>query len=377
MTTGNPYHFGSPAGAPFFCDREREVADLVRRMADGIHVILLGPRRYGKTSIVEGAIGRFRSSGGKAGYADLIRCTSELEVATEVLNAVVNGVLVGRRRATEKLGSIVRRLRIAPTVSMEPDGAITLGFDPYAAHRSWPQVLDDAWGLLEEAAGDGPAALALDEFQRVSEVGRNGMGGAFKAAMDRLARTSLVLAGSHMSVMERLTRSRGAPLFGMGELVVVDAVPGPEMVSYLRRRARAGGKVLSRETAEHLYRLATGVPNDVQWLAHSSFEAAGEQPEIDDRAADIGLAAVVARQSPTFASRFEELSPSQQRVLKRLAQAPTAHVFARSFLDSVGVANANAVRKAIAVLVDRELVERRAGVYRVSSPFFAAWLASR
>jgi hypothetical protein len=38
------------------------------------------------------------------------------------------------------------------------------------------------------------------------------------------------------------------------------------------------------------------------------------------------------------------------------------------------VANANAIRKAIDVLSELELVQRRAGVYEIGSPFLRAWL---
>jgi len=372
--TNNPYHFGSPASAPYFCDREAEVADLQARMADAVHVFLLGPRRYGKSSIVERAIDGFRAAGGRAGYADLIRCTTEAEVATETLQAVVNGVLRAPKRAVERLEGVLRRLRVAPTVSFAPDGSVTFGVDPSVGSRSWPQILDDALTLLDEAGADGPVALALDEFQRIADIGEKGMGGAFKAATDRLTQASLVLSGSHLSVMERLTRARGAPLYGMGELVVIDVIAEDEMVAYLRRRARAGDKAMSRDAARYLYALAGAVPNDVQWLAYSAFEAAGDGAEIDDAAIDAGMDAVVGRQASNFAERFEVLAPSQQRVLKALAEAPTSKLFTKVFMDRVQVANANAVRRAIDVLSGHELVQRRAGVYEVASPFLVAWL---
>src|SRR5262249_8350690 len=180
-------------------------------------------------------------------------------------------------------------------------------------------------------------------------------------------------AGSRQSAMEKLPRTRGPPLYGMGELLTLEIVPREEMVSYLQRRARAGGKRLTKATAGQLFERAGGVPNDVQWLAHAAYEhAAGEQ--IDEQAIDAGLAAVVARQSSSFAERFEALAPSQQRTLKALAESPTQHAYGRYFLERVEVANANAVRKALAALKRAELVERSHGAWRLTNPFLRAWL---
>jgi hypothetical protein len=253
-----------------------------------------------------------------------------------------------------------------------PEGLVSFAFEPALARRAWQQILDDALDLLADAGGRGPVALALDEFQQVAEVG-GGIGGAFKAAADRLTNVSLLFAGSHQSVMEKLTRARGAPLYGMGEVLTLEIVPREEMTSYLRRRARAGGKRLTKATAELLFERAGGVPNDVQWLAHAAYEhTAGE--EVDERSIDAGLAAVVARQSSSFAERFEALAPSQQRTLKALAESPTRHVYGRDFLERVEVANANAVRKALAALARAELVERSQGAWRLTNPFLRAWL---
>lgn len=343
-------------------------------MRDGVHVFLLGPRRYGKSSVVDRALHKFRAGGGRAGYVDLILCTSESEVAQAMLSATVNGVLSGPRRKKQQLESILRRLRVAPSVSFNPDGAVSFGFDPFVASRSWQEIFDDALDLLGEAGSEGPVALAIDEFQRVAEVGPKGIGGAFKAAADRLRNVSLVFAGSHLSVMEKLTKAKGAPLYGMGELLVIDTVPEDAMVSYLQRRARAGGKRLSKQTASYLYERAGGVPNDVQWLAYSSYESSLDQESIDEDCVDGGVRSIVARQVSSFAERFETLAPSQQRVLKLLAAVPTGKVYSKEFLDGVQVANANAVRKAIDVLMAGELLQRRGGLYQVANPFLRIWL---
>jgi hypothetical protein len=377
MQLMNPFHYGAPVEAEGFCDRAAELAALSERMRSGIHAFVLSPRRYGKTSLLLEALRRFRAAGGRGGYANLLFCTTDDEVAAVVLTAVVREVLRPVGRARRSLEEVLRHVRVTPKVSMGPDGAVSFGFDPVVGHAPWLEVLTDAIGLLTDVDKRRPAALVLDEFQQIAEIGPRGMAGAFKALADEARGTSLVFSGSHLSVMERLTRGRGAPLLGMGELFHLDVVPEAEMVDHLVARAAAGGKRLAEDIARELYRTAGAVPNDVQWLAHAAFEAAGTRKVISGADVAAGMAAIVARQAVVFAERYEALSASQRRVVRELARRPVEKVYAKAFLDAVRVANANAVATALRALSAKELVRHRAGQWELTSPFFGAWLAAQ
>src|SRR5688572_29987254 len=225
MESANPFRYGAPVEGDSFCDRRDELTALTGRMRSGVHAFVLSPRRYGKTSLLLEALRRFRRQGGRGGYANLLLCTTPDEVAATVLNAVVREVLRPAGRARQNLEEVLRALRVSPTVKMAPDGGVSLSFDPSVGAARWTEVLDDAAGLLEETAGRHRTALVLDEFQQIAEVGDKGMGGAFKAVADDVRHASLVFSGSHLSVMERLTVGRGAPLLGMGETFRLAVVP--------------------------------------------------------------------------------------------------------------------------------------------------------
>jgi len=368
----NPFRYGAPVEAASFCDRAAELEALTGRMGDGIHAFVLSPRRYGKTSLLLEALRRFRKSGGRGGYANLLLCTTEAEVGGVVLTAVVREVLRPVGRTKRGLEDVVRHLRVAPTVEFAPDGKVALSLQPATGAERWYEVLEDAVALLERAGERRPAALVLDEFQQVAEIGPKGLGGAFKALADQARGTSLVFSGSRLSVMERLTRARGAPLLGMGETFNLEVVPEDEMTAHLVARARQGGKRLTRADARSLYHRADGIPNEVQWLAHAAFEAAGDT--IDEAAVTAGLGSILTRQAGFFAERYEALAPSQQRIVRELARSPREKVYAKAFLDAVMVANANAVTTALRALTEQEIVRRHGRQWRLASPFFRAWL---
>jgi uncharacterized protein len=368
----NPFRYGAPVEAASFCDRKSELDTLTARMRSGIHAFVLSPRRYGKTSLLLEALRRFRKSGGRGGYANLLLCTTEPEVAGVVLTTVVREVLRPVGRTRRNLEDVVGHLRVAPQIELSPDGKLSLTLHPAVGPERWHEVLEDAVGLLERTGERRPAALVLDEFQQVAEIGPKGLGGAFKALADQARGTSLVFAGSRLSVMERLTRARGAPLLGMGETFNLEVVPEDDMSAHLVARARRGGKRLTRADARVLYRRADGIPNDVQWLAHAAFESAGDS--ITGEAIEAGLASIVRRQAGFFAERYESLSPSQQRIVRELARSPREKVYAKAFLDAVSVANANAVTTALRALGEQELVRRDGRQWRLASPFFRAWL---
>lgn len=374
-----PYRFGAPVEPPWFCDRARELEVVVDRMEAGIHVFVLSPRRYGKTSLVRRAADLVESAGGRTAYANLLLATTEVELAAVILQSVVRGVLGPAGRGRHSLESVLRQLRVNPTVSMGPDGSVSVSLDPSLARGRWLEVVGDALAVLRRAGARRPAVLVLDEFQVAAAIGRTGVGGAFKALADDATGVSIVFAGSHLAVMEQLTKGLGAPLHGMGERLVLDVVPEEPMVAYLRRRARAAGKRLAAPTARLVYRRADAVPNYVQQLALAALEAAGRSEVITDVHVEEGLQTVVEREAGTFAQQFGALAaaPAQQRILKELARRPTGSVYAKAFLDAAGVANANAVTTALHALDGKELVSRRDRVWDVADPFLRRWLVQQ
>ena len=367
----DPYHYGSPVGADHFCDRENALDDIEARMLAGTNVVLLSPRRYGKSSLLLRAIDRVRRRGGSSGYVSLIRCSNRREVAGAVASGILNGPLSSLTRRRENLKDLLRELRIAPVLGVDATGAFSLSFVSGSAPADWESVLADSLRLLARRSRQRPTSLVLDEFQRVVEIDE-ALGGVFKAVADELSTTSLVFAGSKLHLMHRLAGGPGAPLLGMGERIVLDTIPEEPMTRYLTHRATAAGKHMSAHAAGLIYAAVDGIPNDVQRLAFEAFLVAGDS--IDEEAVAIAMQRILSHQSTDYGELYERLAPTQQRVLRALACEPTGAVYAAAFLREADVTNPNSVRAALEVLEGRELVRRRDGMWMVGNAFLRAWL---
>ena len=263
----NPFHYGSPVAGDSFADRAIELDSLVRRMLDGQNVIVLSPRRYGKTSLLQRAIDQVRRRGGRSGYASLIKASNRREIAEVLLEAVLSGPAGWLTRRRSELAQLLSGLRVQPSITVHPGGAMQVTFSPTPAEVSWEGVLADTLRILSSVAKQRRTSLVIDEFQRVPEIDA-GLPGVFKAIADELRDVSLVFAGSKLHVMRELSSGPGAPLLGMGERISLDVIPVADMVAFLCRRAQAGGKTMTPDIATRIYQRVDGVPNDVQKLAY-------------------------------------------------------------------------------------------------------------
>jgi uncharacterized protein len=367
----NPYHYGTPVSGDQFAGRTDEAAALSARMRDGINVVVTSPRRYGKTSLLAKTTGMLVEGGGAVVSVNVLVCRDLPTFAARLATAAF-GVKGGRwHRLRESAAEFTRRLRVTPTVTFDGDTP-RFTFAAGLATEDADAVIEDVYALLGELSAKRPAALVLDEFQAITDLGTH-LPGLFKALADSYPTVSLVVAGSKKHLMERLIGERGAPLYGLAERLALDVLPAPVMTDFLRRRASDGGKSMSVDTAELIVALAGPVPNDIQHLAYEAWAGAGRSVTAADVQA--GLARALAHEASLHADRFEALSPGQRRVLSTLATTPAAEPYAAAFVRVVGLANAASVRRALEALATDELVVHRDGVYRVADPFFSAWLS--
>jgi hypothetical protein len=369
----NPFHYGTPVEGEQFTGRQEELAALLSRMRNGVNVVLLSPRRYGKTSLLHAAEARLSKGRPPAAIVEVnvLRATSLPGLAGLLMAGAFH--LAGARwqRARQAVPEFLRRVRVHPSVTFDAAGNPRFGFDAALTARDAETVLADVYGLLAEEAAKRPAVLVLDEFQAITRYG-DYLPGLFKALADANPRVSLVLAGSKRHLMEELAIHNQAPLFGMAQRISLGPIPAQEMEAFLRQRAAGAGKPFDGLAATHLLDLAGPVPNDIQHLAFEAFEAATGR--IDIAAVDLGMARAVDHDSALFAENLARLSPGQGRVLAAIAEAPPLEPYSAAFARVAGLASGSSVRKALQPLLQNEDIVERDGRLAVADPFFAAWL---
>src|ERR1043166_6995667 len=108
----NPFRYGAVARGPFFTDRERELAALLPDLRGGQDVVVVSPRRFGKTSLVERALETLRGEGVVA-YLDLLGAPTKAELADDLAQALYEGLVSPVERALDRVRSFFSHLRLA------------------------------------------------------------------------------------------------------------------------------------------------------------------------------------------------------------------------------------------------------------------------
>jgi predicted AAA+ superfamily ATPase len=75
----NPFYFGRMVKVPYFTDREKDIARLQSNFRNGINTILISPRRWGKSSLVQKAGTEMQDENIKVAYIDMFSIRNEVD----------------------------------------------------------------------------------------------------------------------------------------------------------------------------------------------------------------------------------------------------------------------------------------------------------
>src|SRR6266852_5717478 len=115
-----PPHFpvGGPVPASDLVGRETYIRRLVERLGDGNHVLVAGPRRIGKTSIILEVLRRLRRRGALTAYVDCLGATDIRGLGERLIDAVLENVS-GVERSFEQAKAIAAGMRPSVKVKYE------------------------------------------------------------------------------------------------------------------------------------------------------------------------------------------------------------------------------------------------------------------
>ena len=375
----NPFEFGRELSAAEVVDRADEVARVDRALRQRERLFVIGPRRFGKTSILRAASERAEAAG-----AVVLRYNAEafpsLTALAERLVADAAGRLTGPvKKAGQRIQGAFGALR--PQLSYNPHTDAFSASLTVQPDRPEPALIADALSGLDALAATAgrPVAVVLDEFQRVVEDGGVAAEGQIRAAVQAHDHLGYVFAGSKTRMLAEMTGDESRPFYRLGARLFVGPVPREDFRPALAAGFRDAGLEVSDEAVEAVLDLAEDVPYNVQRLAHEAWaEALASGEPVTPERARATLDRLVGRDDPFYTQTWNGLSRTQKQALLAVAREGGTGLYAGDLLRAYDLASPSTMRTALQALTRAGVTrdeEHRGGVrVRLEDPFFAAWL---
>ncbi len=362
MVEPSPFPYFGPLAAGEVAGRDELRSDLRRRLEQRRLTALLGPRRYGKTSLLRQVTADLEADGSSTVWIDLYELSSMADLA----GAFDRGLATVRGPVQEALRSL------AATVSIQL-GVLGLELARSPKERPDPALrLRALLQLLVEVAQRQPVVLVLDEFSGIAQIDHGA--GILRTELQHHYRDlGIVFAGSQPSTMATLFGDHAQPFFSQADLVRIPPM-APEDVTAIveagfERTQRGAGLVVDAIVA-----MAQGHPQRAMQLADAVWQLVPRggvaRPDVWDQAL-----ANVRRAVDSSSERLFQLLPTgHQKALRVVAGGGSVYGRAASVLDlSTGTA-----RAAVAALIgSADLAEADDGTLTLVDPLFADWIGRR
>jgi uncharacterized protein len=370
----NPFRYGALALDEAFTNREEEIRELSRDILNGQDVVVLAPRRYGKTSLVWRVIQEVVKKRVLVAQVNLMTTPTKERLAEKLADTIHENVASPLFRARERL-RIFADLRIRPIVTINPDtGTPSFSFD--AGYP--PQDVDATLERLLELPGQLAAerrrkvALVFDEFQEVVDVDPD-LPKLMRSVFQEQPEVAHVYLGSKRHMMERIFNDENEPFWRSARQMELGVIDPPRFASYVTESFERTGKRIGIETVRAVLATTGGHPYATQELCYFVWEETRAGRRAGAAELERALDGVLRAEHAHFELIWDQAPTAQRLVLQALAAAP-GRPLSGDYRRRHKLPGTSTVQRALETLVKGELVSRTDGEYSIAEPFLADWL---
>ncbi len=367
-----PFVFGRIAKDENFTDREKETGQLAANFSSLINTIIISPRRWGKSSLVEKAAGIAIRKNKKLRVCmiDLFSIRREEEFYDALAMSVLKASSSKWQEAVDSAKKFFRQIVPRIVLNADPGNEFSLSFDWNEIRKDPDEILDLAEKIATEK--DMRIVVCIDEFQNIAEFSDPlFFQKRLRSRWQKHQNVSYCLYGSKRHMMLDVFTNASMPFYKFGDILFLDKIDTGSWITFVTERFSSTGKYISGVEAEMIVKLADNHPYYVQQLSQQVWLRTSRKcNEIIVQQAHISL---TGQLSLLFATITEALTASQINFLRAMISGETAlssaDVLTRYRLTSS--ANVSRSRKA---LIEKDILDDRAGMISFQDPIYRFWL---
>lgn len=357
----SPFPYQGPLEPEQVTSRNELIDDLVERVSEHRVTALLGPRRFGKTSVLRRVAAEVEAAGVASVWVDLYEVASMADLAVRLDQALA--------RVTGEFSERAARVAAAASINL---GVVSVELRSPARQRPEPTLLvHTLLDVLVRAAVTTPTLVVFDEFSGIAKVG--GAAALLRTHLQHhYTELGILFAGSEPSMMRMLFSEQAQPFYAQADLIEIDPLSAEAVVALVAdgfaSTGRRAGPVASRVAA-----FAAGHPQRTMQAADAAWRLVPRGATATEETWEETLASV--RTATAFGNErlYSGLNEGEKAVMRALASGGSIFGSAARILNLSPGAAQHARRR----LVDLGHLLVHDDTVVVVDPVFADWIRQR
>ena len=367
----NPFQYGKIAEKENFIDRDEDRLFLKQTLYSGINVILISPRRWGKSSVVKQAMAELSEENNKVRvcHIDAFPITSSYEFYRVFASSVLKATSSHIENIMENVGRFLKNISPKISFSPEPMSEFSLSFDMSGEDLEAKEVLS----LPEKIAQDKglQVIVCIDEFQKLAKLpDYDKLESMMRSVWQHQQHTSYCLYGSRRHMMEDIFNSPEKPFYRFGQMYPLRKIESQHWVKYIQERFASTKKSISPEMALKIAESVECHSWYVQQLASAVWNFTAS--EADEESFVKAWTWCVDVNSETYRNICDGLTDAQIGLLKAVASNET-QFSASSTIKKYRLGSSAAVTKNKRILSNLDIITITKSASSFLDPVFLVW----
>lgn len=373
MHDNNPFEFGVVVTGKYFTNRKTERERLIRNFQNRTNTILISPRRWGKSSLVQEVASDMAKEHKHVRFCfiDLFNIRNEHEFYEKLVSGIINATSDKLDEAKKIVKQAFRTIVPKLSLSLGAVEEISAGFEWKEAKKNTDEILNFA----EKVAARKKIKLVvcIDEFQNLEFFDDElSFQKKLRSRWQHHRNVCYCLYGSKRHMMINIFSKSSMPFYRFGDIMFLQKISTEDFEKFIANNFKKTGKQITSEQCVYIIDKMKNHPYYVQQLAHLIWNHTAKSvtksilaEAIDD----------LLNQNAIFYQREADgLSNTQIGLLKAIASSTEFLSSAQAMLD-FGLGTSANVKKNKTALEKKEIIDTYSGPPVFLDPAFQLWFA--
>ena len=366
----NPFAYSNYVTGESFCNRKKELSELLRYIKESQNVLLYSHRRYGKSSLIRQVFREIKGRNLNVGtmHVELYGTISEKDFITKSFQGL-NQLESNFKKLLKSVSNALKSIKLNLSIDSATGG---ISVSPSFEAVDEKTVLEELMNILSKYSQKRRLVIAFDEFQEVAGYTEEGFEKRLRSFIQQHSNICYIFSGSQQHLITEMFNSNKRAFYKLAESFPLEKIETKYYIPWVQNLFSQKNVHLPAEQIEEIVARFENHPMYIQNFLFHLWEEPGKKgfsPEIINKVENT----IIEKRSLEHTVLWETLTINQKKTLKLILLNNGYNLFNAGSLKSVNLKTGSLVTKALSSLKKKEIIVKN-GNYQIQDIVFKKWL---